>query len=131
MNISTISGLCIALVGLIHLLPGVGVLGVERLNTLYGIPIQDNNLEILMRHRAVLFALLGAFMLASAFYPPWRAVAYGFAWVSVLSFLGLAAWVGETNLQLNRVVRVDWLAVVLLALGSAVEIYQCLNRSSS
>lgn len=46
-------------VAVIHLLPLSGVLSGERLAALYGIPFNEPNLEIVMRHRAVLFGLLG------------------------------------------------------------------------
>ena len=58
--------------GVIHLLPLVGVLGGERLNALYGIALDEPNLQILMRHRAVLFGLLGALLVAAAFNPALR-----------------------------------------------------------
>ena len=58
-----VTGLLI-LVGIIHLLPVSGVLGVERLAVLYGITLEEPNLEILMRHRSVLFGLLGLFLLS-------------------------------------------------------------------
>ena len=57
------------LVGIIHLLPVVGVLSAERLSALYGLQISEPNLLILMRHRAVLFALLGVFLIVASFKP--------------------------------------------------------------
>jgi hypothetical protein len=42
------------IVALIHVLPLAGVLGAAKLSSLYGITVQDPNLEILMRHRTVL-----------------------------------------------------------------------------
>lgn len=131
MNTSTVSGVCIALVAVIHLLPGLGVLGVDRLTSLYGINTAEANLQVLMRHRAVLFALLGAFMMASAFYAPWRLPAYGFAFLSVLSFLWLAWSVGGVNAQLSRVVWVDWIALALLVLGAGMELFKNLNGGGS
>ena len=131
MNTSTLSGICIALVAFIHLMPGMGVLGVDRLATLYGINAAEVNLQVLMRHRAVLFALLGAFMLASAFYVPWRLPAYGFAFISVLSFLWLASTVGGVNAQLSRVVWVDWVALGLLVLGATAEMVNKVNGGAS
>ena len=56
-------------VGVIHLLPLSGVLGGAQLFSLYGVPVDDPNLEILMRHRAVLFGLLGVFLVYAAFKP--------------------------------------------------------------
>lgn len=61
------------IVGVIHLLPLSGVLGAERLGLLYGLQFHEPNLAILMRHRAVLFGLLGAFFIAAAFQPSWQA----------------------------------------------------------
>ena len=48
----------LVVVAVIHLLPVSGVLGSERLAALYGLPFNEPNLAILMRHRAVLFGLL-------------------------------------------------------------------------
>jgi hypothetical protein len=60
----------LVVVGVIHLLPLTGVMGSARLVSLYGVPIEDPNVEILMRHRALLFSLLGGFMIYAAFKPP-------------------------------------------------------------
>ena len=89
-------------VGIIHLLPLVGVLGGTRLNALYGVAFDDPNLMILMRHRAVLFGLLRTFMLVAAFRPglQWAAFIVGF--ISVISSLWLAWSVGGYNAQMSR-----------------------------
>src|SRR5690606_34719629 len=78
------------LVGIIHLLPLSGILGAERLAALYGIAVQGPDLEILMRHRAVLFGLLGSFMVYAAFKPPLQALAIAGGLVSVVSFIAIA-----------------------------------------
>lgn len=56
-------------VGVIHLLPVAGVLGVEKLNTLYGLQLgsQQHDLALLMRHRAMLLGLVGLILLFGAF----------------------------------------------------------------
>jgi hypothetical protein len=56
-------------VAAIHLIPVLGVLGAQKLSGLYGIALSDANLLILMRHRAVLFGLLGLFMALSVLRP--------------------------------------------------------------
>ena len=66
---------CLLLAALIHLLPVAGVLGAERLQALYGIPIGDPNLLLLMRHRAVLFGVVGVLLATAAFVPALRSVA--------------------------------------------------------
>ena len=88
-----LSGLLV-LVGIIHLLPLSGVLGADRLTTLYGITINEPNLEILMRHRAVLFGLLGFLFIYAAFSPSIRLFAIIAGFISVLSFIVIAWSVG-------------------------------------
>lgn len=112
------------LVAGIHLLPLVGVLGAARLEGLYGIPVQEPNLAVLLRHRAVLFGLLAAFMATAAFHPPLHRLALVAGWVSVVSFLAIAALEGPVNAALATVVRVDGGALVLLVVGTAVHLWR-------
>lgn len=114
---------CLLIAGLIHLLPLPGVLGADRLAALYGLsgrPFDDPNLVILMRHRAVLFGLLGAFLVFAAFRPALQGIAFVAGFVSVLSFLWLAWSVGGHNAQVGRVVTADIVALACLVVGSVV-----------
>lgn len=105
-------------VGIIHILPLSGVLSAARLFDLYGITFDDPNVEILMRHRAVLFGLLGIFLISSAFLPNLQLAALITGFVSVVSFLYLAYSVGGYNDQVNRIVTADKAAIVCLLVGS-------------
>jgi hypothetical protein len=118
----------LAVVAVIHLLPAVGVLGAARLEALYGIPVQEPNLAILMRHRAVLFALLGVFLLVAAVRPAWQPAALVAGFVSVLSFLALAWSVGGTNAQLQRVFAADVVALACLVVGAVAYVQQARGR---
>jgi hypothetical protein len=106
------------LVALIHALPLVGVLGAAKLTQLYGIDVQDPTLEILLRHRAVLFGLLAAFLAYAAIRPELHRLALIAGFISVASFLVLARLSSAYNPELSTVVRADWLALVLLAAGA-------------
>lgn len=107
----------LVVVGIIHLLPLSGFLGSERLAALYGIPFAEANLEILMRHRAVLFGVLGTFFIWAAFRPVYQALAFIAGFVSVSSFLYLAIAVGNYNDAIRRVFIADVIALVLLVVG--------------
>ena len=102
----------LGIVGVIHLLPLAGVLGAERLTTLYGIAFTEPNLVILMRHRAVLFCLLGGYLLYAAFQPAHQRIALLAAWISVGSFLFFAWQAGGYNAAIAKVVWVDVIAAV-------------------
>lgn len=105
------------IVAVIHLLPLSGVLGSERLASLYGLVFDEPNLEILMRHRAVLFGLLGAFLLLAAFRPALQVFGFIAGFVSVVAFVWLAWSVGGANVQIARVVTADVVALACLLVG--------------
>lgn len=107
----------LVLVGIIHLLPVSGVLGVERLSALYGISPGEPNIEILMRHRAILFGLLGLFLIYAGFKPSLRTPAVVAGLVSVASFIVIAWSVGGYNAHLYKVVIVDLVAMVALVVA--------------
>jgi len=109
----------LVVVGVIHLLPLVGVLGAGRLAALYGVSFDEPNLAILMRHRAVLFGLLGLFLLYAAIEPRVQGYAFLAGFASVVSFLWLAWTVGGYNAEIARIVWVDIGALVCLVIGAA------------
>ncbi len=114
----------LVIVGVIHVLPLSGVLGAERLTALYGVSVGDPNLAILMRHRAVLFGLLGLFFVVAAFRRSMQPAAFIAGFVSVLSFLFLAGLVGSYNEQIGRVFVADIVALVCLLIGAAARAYE-------
>lgn len=105
--------------GVIHLLPLSGLLGADALTRLYGLDFSDPNLEILMRHRAVLFGLVGALLVGAAFHARLRGAALIVGSVSLLSFLALAWDVGGYNAAVGRVVAADLIALASLV-GAAL-----------
>lgn len=105
-------------VGVIHLLPIMGVTGAAALGRLYGLTISDPNLLILLQHRAVLFAIVGLLQFAAVFRVEWRPLALAVGAVSILSFLLVALWVGSYNAAIARVVWADVLALGLLAVAA-------------
>ncbi|UCH29653.1 MAG: phosphopantetheine adenylyltransferase, partial [Myxococcales bacterium] len=84
-----ITGLMLV-VAAIHLVPITGFFGAKRLSALYGIEVDSPDLEILMRHRAVLFGILGAFFAYAAFVPALQPIAFVAAATSLATFFYLA-----------------------------------------
>lgn len=110
------------LVAAIHAVPLLGVVSVARLSSAYGISIDDPTLEILMRHRAVLFGILAAFLIFAAFQPHLHRIALVAAFVSAGSFLLLAQSVGGYDALLSTVVWMDVVAVALVVVGGVVHV---------
>ncbi len=111
-------------VGIIHLLPLSGVFGSERLAALYGLSFNEPNLVILMRHRAVLFGIVGLLLTFAAFQPLFQTLAFVVGFVSIVSFLWLAWSIQGYNPQIARVIRADVIALVCLILGAVAHVYR-------
>ena len=110
------------IVSVIHLLPLIGVLGSDSLTRLYGISVSDSNTEILLRHRAVLFAIIGLFLLLSVFKSDYQPIAICMGLISVVSFLLLTWLIDGLNSEISRVAKVDWIALVLLIVAGVANI---------
>lgn len=108
------------LVALIHFIPLAGVLGSAKLSVLYGISLHDSNFEILMRHRAVLFGLLAAFLVHAAFHRNLHGLALIAAAFSVVSFLLLVLQTGHYNEAMASVFKVDVAAAILILMAVLV-----------
>lgn len=107
-------------VAAIHLLPLAGALGPAKLASLYAIDAQEPNLQILLRHRAVLFGLLAALLVYAVWQPALQGIALIGALVSVASFVIVALAVGGYNGALRTVVLVDSVATVLLVVATVI-----------
>lgn len=109
---------CLWLAALIHLLPLAGVSGGSRLQALYGLaPIIDPGVDLLLRHRAVLFGVLGMGLVIASLRPDWRLPSIALVLLSDLAFLGLAWSTPTLPPALTRVVHFDLVAVVALGLA--------------
>ncbi len=107
--------LTLVISGLINFLPIVGIFGSEKLDSLYGITIKDADLLILMRHRAILFGLIGTFMLASTWVKDWQIPAMSIGLVSMLSFVGISQSTGTSNVSIKRIEVIDTILSIALA----------------
>jgi hypothetical protein len=107
----------------INLAPVWGAFAPERMAALYGVDLGDPNLQILMRHRAVLFGLVGALLAVAAFHPPLRTVGYAVGFSSMLSFLLVAWGVGGYGAGIRRVALLDAVGIAALAGAAVVHVF--------
>jgi hypothetical protein len=108
--------------GVIHLLPVPGVMGAAHLERLYGLTFNDPNLLVMMRHRAIMFSLLGVAMIYAAFQTELVSIAIAGGLISAAAFIWLAWSVGGYNAAIARVVIADWIAVACLAIAAICHI---------
>jgi len=108
-------------VAVVNLAPAIGVLSTARLATLYGVAVNDPNLAVLLRHRAVLLGIVGGLLAFAALHPPLRPAALVAGLVSMLSFVVVAYVVGGYNAQLGRVAAIDVVASIALVIAAALD----------
>lgn len=114
----TVVSVILVVTAIVHFLPVFGVGGEKQLQTLYGITLSDPNLVVMMRHRAVLFGLIGVFLLYSAFQPDLFKVGLGAGIVSVSAFIWLFLTAPECNSHMRKVAIIDAVVLIGLIVGS-------------
>lgn len=120
------TALAYAVVGAIHLMPIAPVFLPETLSRLYGIAPTDSTLLVLMRHRAVLLALVGILCLWAVWWPPIRPAALLAAVINIAGFLGFYALYGNPAGALRTIAIADLIALPPLAFAA----WTTLARSS-
>lgn len=111
----------LVIVGLINFIPVAGVLSVQKLEGAYNIALSSNELMILMRHRALLFGVLGGFILYSAFVPSYQTTAMIMAGISMVGFAVLAHSATGFNTSINKVLIVDYVGIFFLAIAALLK----------
>lgn len=112
--------LCIIAVGFINIAPLIGIISAKKLEALYGIAVNEPNLQILMQHRALLFGLIGGFLLYSAIKPVLQIPALSMALISMAGFIAIALKIGSYNADINKIILVDVVGIVLAIIALAL-----------
>lgn len=118
MWISIALPLAFAVVGVIHLLPVAPVFLPETLSRLYGIAPTDTTMLVLMRHRALLLALVGILCLWACWCVPIRPAALLAAAINVVGFLAFYALYGNPDGALRVIAVADLIALPFLAFAA-------------
>lgn len=99
--------LILLITGLVHILPFSFLFFTEQLQKSYGVDISDANLQLLLRHRAIFFGLIGVGMILSAIKKSFYGWASVIGLISMLSFVWLFYQIGGINQQLRSVMLID------------------------
>jgi hypothetical protein len=106
------------IVGIINFLPVMGVLSADRLSRAYQIELPGNDLIILLRHRALLFGVVGGFIIYSVFVPVYQAAAMVMAAITMVGYLYIVWSVGGYNKAIFKVAMVDVVGIICLVLAA-------------
>ena len=118
---SKLVSILLIVVGVINFLPVFAVLSATNLEQAYSVELANNDLIILMRHRALLFGIIGGFILFSVFAPSYQTPAMIMAAVSMIGFLYLAWTVGGYKDAISQIAMIDSAGIVCLALAAILK----------
>jgi hypothetical protein len=114
----TIFRITLFISGLINLLPSFLAFLPDRISKSYGIDIPNSNVELLLRHRAILFGIIGGLLIYSALVKKHYELSTMAGLVSMTSFVVLYFLIGkDINSELKKVMLIDVVAIVILCAG--------------
>ena len=120
---STLITLCLVVVGLVNFVPVLGMISAPRMEKAYSVSLASNDLQILMRHRALLFGVLGGFVLYSAFFPVYQVAAMVMAAISMIGFVILAVLVGGYKDSIFKVIVSDLVGIAFLLAAALLKMF--------
>jgi hypothetical protein len=108
--------------GAINLAPVSGAISSEQLERLYHIGAASSDVELLLRHRAILFGIVGSIIIVAAFVPGLRLTATLSGLVSMVSFIVLVFATKSGSASLVQIAWIDVVATLILLLGFALHL---------
>jgi heme A synthase len=117
-NMELIFRITLFIAGLINLLPALLAFLPDKISNSYGIDIPNSNYELLLRHRAILFGIIGGLMIFSAIVKKHYEISTIAGLISMLSFILLYFLIDKgINSELKKVMMIDIVATAILCIG--------------
>ena len=123
LNLQTINSILLFIIGIINILPIIAFFDISRTESLYGIKINGESLEVLMRHRGVLLALLGTGLIYSVFKPEFRLPIIIAALTSKFVFIFLTYSTASVSPEVGKVALIDVVSIGVLFTVLAIEFW--------
>ena len=111
------------IVGVIHLIPSRILFQSNYIETLYGIQTNDQNIKLIVLHRAVFFLFVGVFSILSSFLPKFYDIAFYISLVSMSSFIILYFLIPHENLKFKPIFKIDLFLVIILTISYILNKY--------
>ena len=96
---------------------------ISKTESLYGMKINGESLEVLMRHRGVLLALLGTGLIYSVVKPEFRLPIIIAALISKFVFIFLTYSTANVSAEVGKVALIDVVSIVVLFVVLAIEFW--------
>ena len=113
--------MALTIAGIINIIPSILAFAPSKFLSSYGIELPDATFELLLRHRAVFFGIVGGLLIFSAITKKHYELSTSIGLVSMVSFVVIYLLIGGgITDELKKVVRIDIVAMVILLVGFAL-----------
>ncbi len=110
--------ICLFIAGVINFIPSFLAFLPSNINKSYGIEIPNADYELLLRHRAILFGIVGGIMIYGAITKKNYYLAFVIGCISMVSFILLSYLVSsQINSELFKVLKIDVVGLAILIIG--------------
>ena len=123
LNLQTINSILIFIIGIVNILPIMVFFDIGKTESFYGVKINGESLEVLMRHRGVLLALLGTGLIYSVFKPEFRLSIIIAALISKFVFIFLTYTTANVSAEVGKVALIDVVSIVVLLVVLTIELF--------
>lgn len=106
--------------GVINFLPSMLAFMPSKITKSYQVEVIDNNYELLLRHRAMMFGLVGGLLIFASLSQKYYEVALFVGLFSMLGFVLLYCLIGKEkiNIALRKVMWIDVFTSIILILSA-------------
>lgn len=106
--------------GVVNSLPFLIVFIPYKVSDSYGVELVNSNYELLLRHRAVLFGIIGGLLIYSGITKKFYGLSTVAGLISMMSFVLLYFLIVDINQELKKVMIIDVIATILLCMGAVL-----------
>lgn len=117
----TVFRICLLIAGVINFAPSFLAFLPKKISQSYGVDVPNQNYELLLRHRAVLFGIIGGVMIFSAISQLYYELSIIIGMISMVSFIILFQGIkGDINAELTKVMKIDIVGIIILLVGTVL-----------
>lgn len=114
----------IVIAACLQMLPLTGIYGRQTLKHQYDLDFDDNNMRILIKHRAALFGMIGFFMVYAAFDSQLQHYAIAAGLVNACTFILIAKLTKPYSVAIRRNIHGYWLSIFCLIVASVFLVFK-------
>lgn len=92
----------------------------SKISKSYGVEVSNVNYQLIIRHRAVFFGIIGGLIIFSAITKKYYEISTIAGLISMMSFIIMYFLIGNINNELSKVMIIDVIATIILLIVATI-----------